>query len=147
PAPSTYASPAPASAPAAAPAKAYRPPAAAAPAVASSGKAVGFPINFDTGSATIRPDSVAFLESIGGLLQKDAAMHMVIEGHTDARGNYQSNMELSRARANSVASYLAGRYGVEASRLQVVGKGPMEPLVPADPYAADNRRVQFRIVN
>jgi len=114
--------------------------------VAASERAVGFPINFDINSASIRQDSEAFLDAIGGLMQKDPSMRILVEGHTDASGSYGRNVELSRARADSVVDFLITRYGVEPSRLMAVGKGPREPLNPASPYSPDNRRVQFRIL-
>lgn len=114
--------------------------------VNASEQAVGFPINFDVNSATIRPDSIAFLDAIGGLLQKDPAMRLLVEGHTDASGSYSRNVELSRSRAEAVVNFLIARYNVDPSRLMATGKGPKEPLNPATPYSPDNRRVQFRIL-
>lgn len=114
--------------------------------VAASEKAVGFPINFDVNSATIRPDSIPFLDAIGGLLQKDPSMRMLVEGHTDASGSYARNVELSKTRAEAVVNFLIARYNVDPSRLMAMGKGPKEPLNPATPTSPDNRRVQFRIL-
>lgn len=111
-----------------------------------SEQAVGFPINFDLGSAEIRRDSEAFLVSIAGLLQKDSSMRLLIEGHTDASGNYMRNLDLSRGRAFAVMNYLVGRHGIAPQRLQAIGKGPTEPLDASNPYSAENRRVQFRII-
>lgn len=157
PAPEPEAAPAPAKQPrkqAAAPAPAKQ---AAAPVqrvsapaptqtIEASEKAVGFPINFDVGSATIRPDSRPFLDAIAGLMRKDTSIRLLIEGHTDASGDYVKNMELSRARAASVLAYLMTNYGIEPTRLQAVGKGPTEPLDASAPYNPENRRVQFRVI-
>ncbi len=117
----------------------------AAPAIEeASSAAVGFPINFDLGSATVRHDSLPFLDSIAGLMRKDSSISLIIEGHTDASGSYQSNVELSRARAFSVMNMLVTRYGIDPSRLRAEGKGPTQPLT-GNPYDAQNRRVQFRV--
>jgi outer membrane protein OmpA-like peptidoglycan-associated protein len=147
--------PAPASRPAAAqqPAQAADAPAArpqqnAAPAQKSmqvSENAVAFPINFNVNSSQIRPESLPFLESIAGLLQKDPSYRLLIEGHTDAAGAFNRNMTLSRERAYSVMNYLIDRYGIEPTRLSPVGKGPTEPR-NRDPRHPENRRVQFRII-
>ena len=107
--------------------------------------AVGFPINFDVNSASIRADAVPFLQSIAGLLQKNGTMRLQIEGHTDASGAYFHNMELSRARAYSVMNYLTAHFGIEPTRLQAVGFGPTQPLT-GNPYSSENRRVQFRVI-
>lgn len=113
---------------------------------ANLGQAVGFPINFDLGSATIKPESIPFLDAIAGLMRKDPSLRLVIEGHTDASGNYMTNVELSRARAFAVMNSLVAKYGIEPIRLQAIGKGPMEPLNAANPYGGENRRVQFRVM-
>lgn len=114
--------------------------------IEASEKAVGFPINFDVGSANIRADSRPFLDAIAGLMRKDASIRLLIEGHTDASGDYVKNMELSRARAASVLAYLMTNYGIEPTRLQAMGKGPTEPLDASAPYSPENRRVQFRVI-
>lgn len=114
--------------------------------IEASEKAVGFPINFDVGSANIRADSRPFLDAIAGLMRKDTSIRLLIEGHTDASGDYVKNMELSRARAASVLAYLMTNYGIEPTRLQAVGKGPTEPLDASAPYNPENRRVQFRVI-
>ncbi|MGE5478635.1 MAG: OmpA family protein [Bacteroidales bacterium] len=137
------AAPAPAKAP---PAQRVSAPPPAQTQVEVSEKAVGFPINFDLGSANIRPDSRPFLDAIAGLMRKDTSIRLLIEGHTDATGDYVKNMELSRARAASVLAYLMANYGIEPTRLQAVGKGPTEPLDPSQPYSGENRRVQFRVI-
>jgi outer membrane protein OmpA-like peptidoglycan-associated protein len=65
-----------------------------------------------------------------------------IEGHTDAVGSPDYNMKLSNRRAQSVGDFL-GVQGVDQARLESVGKGASEPIVPADPLAAANRRVRI----
>lgn len=67
-----------------------------------------------------------------------------IDGHTDASGPESYNQELSERRANSVVSYLASK-GVDASGLLARGFGKSKPAV-ADPYSAENRRVEAHIV-
>ena len=50
-----------------------------------------------------------------------------VEGNTDNTGNYQHNVELSKARAQSVANYLI-RQGVDKNRLIVEGNGPKHAI-------------------
>lgn len=65
----------------------------------------------------------------------------MIEGHTDARGSREVNIDLSRRRAQTVADFLVAQ-GVERSRVEVKGFGPDEPL-PGRPGTAEaNRRVE-----
>ncbi|MFZ2854752.1 MAG: OmpA family protein [Rhodocyclaceae bacterium] len=109
-------------------------------------KAIAFPINFRVNSSEILPESVPFLESIAGLMQKDAGVRLLVEGHTDASGSPARNNALSRERAYSVVNYLIDQYRIEAARLMPVGKGFSEPLEGMIATNPKNRRVQFRII-
>lgn len=152
PPPATYqqqAAPAPQYQPAPA-AQQYQQTAPAAPAAGSTmqvgERAIAFPINFRVNSSEIMPESVPFIESIAGLLQKDPGVRLLIEGHTDSSGNPTRNMSLSRERAFSVMNYLVDRYRVDPMRLVPVGKGFSEPLGGTEPTNPKNRRVQFRVL-
>ena len=67
----------------------------------------------------------------------------VVEGHTDARGGDEYNVDLSEARATSVRDYLVG-LGVSQDRLAAVGFGKSKPRVD-DELDPENRRVELRI--
>ena len=59
------------------------------------------------------------------------------------------NKALSQRRANSVKAYLAAK-GVASERLAAVGYGESKPVAdnkPPKPAAADNRRVEFQVLN
>lgn len=128
------------------PAESYSPPPAPAPAPAqASDRAIAFPINFSVNSSNILPESVPFLESIAGLMQKDTSMRLIVEGHTDKSGPAARNAVLSRERAYSVTNYLIDHYRIDPMRLMPVGKGFSEPLPGMEPTNPKNRRVQFRI--
>lgn len=127
--------------------------AAAAPAPTPAGKsmqvsdnAIAFPIQFRVNSAQLLPESLPFLQSIAGLMQKDPGIRLLVEGHTDISGNYQRNLALSRERAFAVMNHLIDHFGIDPMRLMPVGKGPMEPLPGLEPTDPKNRRVQFRII-
>ncbi|MDO8311034.1 MAG: OmpA family protein, partial [Sideroxyarcus sp.] len=130
----------------------YAPATPSAPAVARpqslqvSESAIAFPINFEVNSADILPESIPFIESIAGLLQKDPNVRLLIEGHTDKSGSLSRNTALSRQRAFSVMNYLIDSYRVDPVRLVPVGKGFSEPLGGMEPTNPKNRRVQFRII-
>ncbi len=111
-----------------------------------SENAIAFPIQFKVNSAQILPESIPFLQSIAGLMQKDPSLRLLIEGHTDISGNYQRNMALSRERAFAVMNYLIDRFGIDPMRLMPMGKGPTEPLSGHEPTDPKNRRVQFRVI-
>jgi outer membrane protein OmpA-like peptidoglycan-associated protein len=103
--------------------------------------AVGFHINFAFNSAAIPRENQPQLDRIVQLMHEVPTLALSIEGHTDAVGSVDYNLDLSRQRALSVARYLVSQ-GVDPERLAAVGKGKSEPLT-ADPCAPENRRVQF----
>jgi OOP family OmpA-OmpF porin len=114
----------------------------AKPALASDmATAVGFRINFAFDSAVIPPAHFSQLDRVADLLRQEPTLSLAVEGHTDAVGSAEYNIDLSRRRAVAVVGYLVD-HGVKASRLMAVGKGKTEPLV-ADPMDGRNRRVQF----
>ena len=136
---------APIDAPTAAPAQ-VAPPAAkvteakAAP-TADTATAVGFRINFAFNSAVIPPAHFSQLDRVAELLRQEPALSRAVEGHTDAVGSADYNIDLSRRRAEAVVHYLTD-HGAVAGHLMAVGKGKTEPLV-ANPTDGRNRRVQF----
>ena len=121
-------------------AAAAKEPAKAAPAT-DTATAVGFHINFAFNSAVIPSAHFAQLDRVVELMHQEAALSLAVEGHTDAVGTVEYNIDLSRRRATAVVHYLVD-HGVDASRLMAVGKGKSEPLV-TDPMDGRNRRVQF----
>jgi outer membrane protein OmpA-like peptidoglycan-associated protein len=100
-------------------------------------------IQFTFGSAQITPESSETLRNLGNALNHELVdqKSFLIEGHTDAAGSPEVNTALSRRRAEAVRDYLIHEIGVSPSRLQALGKGSSDPANPADPYAAENRRV------
>lgn len=102
---------------------------------------VGFRINFALNSAAIPVDADRFLDELAELLRQEPQVSLVVEGHTDAYGGDQYNLQLSQLRAEAVTLALVHR-GVAAERLSPVGKGKREPL-SANPFDPHNRRVQF----
>ncbi len=67
-----------------------------------------------------------------------------IDGHTDATGAELYNLGLSERRASSVVAYLASQ-GLDPAYLVAKGFGKTKPRV-ADPYSAENRRVETRLL-
>ena len=65
-----------------------------------------------------------------------------LEGHTDAVGSFNYNMDLSRRRANRVQQYLSENFGISSSQLIPEGHGESRPLPNIDPEDGRNRRVE-----
>ena len=102
-------------------------------------------VYFDTGSASIRPESTGTLTEIGRMLEQHDNLRLRIEGHTDSVGDAQANMELSDQRAQSVMQYLIDQHGIAADRLEAVGMGEEEPVADNDTAEGrqNNRRVEL----
>jgi outer membrane protein OmpA-like peptidoglycan-associated protein len=133
--------------PAAVPEKDLERAAAAVAAAAPSREATAFAlqIQFPFDSAQIQPEMVDPLDAVAeGIKLSGAQIRIVIEGHTDASGPVDYNLLLSRRRAEAVKNYLVGRHGLPPANFKVVGRGKFEPLLRDDPFAPENRRVQFR---
>lgn len=116
------------------------------PAVAEQSSSIGLPIKFAYNSAEVLGESKPFLDEIGRMLSLPnfANEKLVIEGHTDAGGSEDYNRYLSERRATSVKNYLKQKFNIASNRLFVNGMGESQPLPDVSPYAAVNRRVQFR---
>jgi outer membrane protein OmpA-like peptidoglycan-associated protein len=66
----------------------------------------------------------------------------ILAGFTDAKGSQTYNQGLSERRADAVSQLLSKEYGIEAGNLVTVGYGLSHLKDPANPFAAENRRVQ-----
>jgi len=108
--------------------------------------AVDFAIQFQIGSATVSPASEATLSSIAKILALAPDRCVLVEGHTDATGNADKNVVLSRDRAGSVVNYITSKAGIERKRLVPLGKGSSDPAPGLDPRNPKNRRVVFKVV-
>jgi len=102
-------------------------------------------IYFATGSDTIRPESTGTLTEIARMLAQNSDLRLRIEGHTDDVGDSESNRALSDRRAHAVMTYLVDEHGIDARRLEAVGKGEDEPVADNDTEEGrqNNRRVEL----
>ena len=71
-----------------------------------------------------------------------SGMRFDVEGHTDAIGSRDYNIDLSRRRAQSVVEYLSS-LGIDRSRLDPQGFGFDKPRAGTKPRDPRNRRVEF----
>jgi OOP family OmpA-OmpF porin len=103
-------------------------------------------ITFAVNSAKILPKSFKVLDAAVKVLKEFERLPLTIEGHTSSEGKREKNMELSKARAESVKAYMVSK-GVAAGRLHSIGYGPDKPV--ADNKTAKgkaaNRRIEFKI--
>ena len=96
-------------------------------------------ITFGTGSAAIKPSFGPTLDRVAESLIKNNNTYIDVRGHTDSVGTTESNMALSRRRAQTVGQALVSR-NVQKIRIATEGFGESEPV-------ADNGTVQGRALN
>ena len=109
---------------------------------------------FETGSILLKsPESFQQLDAAGRAFKKalevGKAEKWIIEiaGHTDNVGSAETNIKLSKERAESVRQYLLQTYGLPQNMVTAQGYGDAQPIVSNDtPDGREkNRRVVFRI--
>jgi len=107
-------------------------------------------VQFETGKATLLPESYPALDVVGSLLEKWPTLKIEIGGHTDSKGAASANQKLSLARAQSVANYLFQKFpGLKKDQYTVKGYGESKPIAPntTPEGLATNRRVELKVLN
>jgi len=105
-------------------------------------------VQFETGSAKIRPESNKLLDAVASTLKEHPEFELLeVQGHADARGSKVLNLKLTKDRAASVVKAMVSR-GVDAKRLRSMGYGSYCPVDAGATETAfeKNRRVEFKIV-
>ena len=113
-------------------------------AIAETGKFVTNNILFETGKATLKPESMEEIEKVAEYMKKNPNARFEVQGHTDSQGSDKINDPLSQQRAEAVVKALEGK-GVDPFNLRAVGKGAHEPVADnkTEEGRAKNRRVEF----
>jgi chemotaxis protein MotB len=114
---------------------------------------------FDVGSDQINPDGAVELDKLGdavlqlvGEIPTEIPWVLQVNGHTDKQpitgtaGRFQSNWDLSAARAISVVQFLVGK-GIPAEHLVAAGYGEFFPIEEgdSDEVYARNRRIELKL--
>jgi chemotaxis protein MotB len=98
---------------------------------------------FPSGSATLSDKARLLLQKVAPVLAK-LSEPLVLTGHTDAtpyNGPGRTNWELSADRANATRRVLVDAGMPEERFKEVAGRADRDPLLPAEPLAAANRRI------
>jgi OmpA-OmpF porin, OOP family len=102
-------------------------------------------IEFETGSAVIRPDSYKTLDEIFESAVVAEGLKVGVNGHTDNNGGDDVNMPLSEKRAASVKEYLM-RKGLKDQRIETKGFGSSKPVADNGTEAGRSRNRRVEIV-
>lgn len=103
------------------------------------------PVYYDTGKATVKTQSVAVLNEVISVLKQFPEYYLIVDAHTDSVGSEESNLRLSKDRAETVRKYLISK-GADANRIVARGWGKYRPIVAKEKTEEDrakNRRTEF----
>ena len=111
-------------------------------------------IYYDYDQATLRPESVASLDTVVAFMKDNASISIEIYSFTDGKGTAEYNEPLSQRRAQSVLDYLE-KNGIDRNRMTAKGFGFRNPAATEktadgkdNPEARQlNRRTEFRIIS
>ena len=109
---------------------------------------------YPSGSAQLTNDALPIFSRVGDILKKYDGYRIAVIGHTDnvpvqKGGKYDSNMELSSARASVAAKYLIDNKGIDPENIEWVGKGEYVPIADnsTELGRTQNRRIEIRVYN
>lgn len=100
-------------------------------------------VQFDSGRATLRPESLRRLDEVVEYMTHRRSAHIEISGHTDNVGNRRRNRALSKKRAEACRAYLMSK-GIDKARVRAVGYGDEYPVASNDTEEGrqQNRRIE-----
>ena len=102
-------------------------------------------VHFGFGEGFLREEEIDNLDRIAEIMEKILAVNpgevFMIEGHTDAVGSGEANLQLSRERSKAVKEALTTYYVIPPENLKAVGFGERYLKIPTPEAEAENRRV------
>jgi outer membrane protein OmpA-like peptidoglycan-associated protein len=102
-------------------------------------------IEFETGSAVIRPESYQMLDEIFQSAVVAEGLKLGVYGHTDNNGSDEVNQPLSEKRADAVRDYMLSK-GLVANRVETKGYGSSKPVADNSTVAGRRRNRRVEIV-
>ncbi len=104
-------------------------------------------LTFPSGRADVEDQYRPLLEKVARAAGIFPRSQIVIEGHTDSYGSDETNLGLSRQRADAVSAYLTGQLGIQTFRISAVGYGETRPIANNETQQgrARNRRIDVLI--
>ena len=104
--------------------------------------AITLNVQFDTGKADVKPEYHKDIKKIADAMNKYPATSVIIEGHTDNVGKEALNVKLSYLRAANIKAYLVREFGIDSSRIRVIGYDYQKPI--ASNKTAEGRKLNRR---
>lgn len=109
-------------------------------------------ISFATGSSVVGDNAKTLIDlQFSDVAKAYGNSRIRVEGNTDYTGSRDTNVKLSRERAESVAKYLQEQYNIDRNRFIIVGNGPDKPVKGcetnrSEACLAKNRRTEFQLI-
>jgi chemotaxis protein MotB len=110
-------------------------------------------LRYESGEATIKSEGYQVLDELIAYLKSTAGDRLIrVEGHADnmeigpsLKSLYQTNWDLSKARAGGVLRYLTEKGGIDSAKLSSVGYGDTKPMASnaTEVGRQKNRRVDI----
>ena len=110
-----------------------------APEVVSKTFNLSSDVNFAFAKADLKPQARATLDGIYGEISEIKNVNVAVAGYTDRIGSEESNLKLSKRRAESVANYLVAK-GVPAQSISATGHGEANPVTGSTCDAVKGRK-------
>ena len=107
---------------------------------------------FKSGSYRVNPKAYGLLQKLADVINSEASMDVMIEGHTDSKTIHttgiEDNWDLSVKRSTAIARLLQNKYEVDPSRLIPAGRSSYVPLTDNETKEnrARNRRTNIIIM-
>lgn len=105
-------------------------------------------IEFDVGDSELKTEMFADLNKVVNFLYDNIDFKLRISGHTDSVGDPETNLQLSKLRAQNIRDYIVIFAGIIEERVESEGYGDTQPIVTNEVTEEDrklNRRVEFEI--
>lgn len=101
-------------------------------------------INFDNNKSDIKSQYAQEITKAAEFLAQYPDLKVMVEGHTDAKGDKKYNQLLSQRRADAVRFALINQYNIDPARIQAIGYGELRPI--ADNNTEYGREQNRRVV-
>ena len=103
-------------------------------------------LTFQSGQDVVRPAYRALLEKVQQAAEVFPRSQITIEGHTDSYGADETNLALSRRRAEAVSAFLTSQLNVPAFRISSVGYGETQPIANNDTEQGRERNRRIDVI-
>jgi outer membrane protein OmpA-like peptidoglycan-associated protein len=100
-------------------------------------------LNFQSGKSVILSEYFSLLRKVQEAIKEFPESHILLEGHTDSRGNPSTNKRLSEERAKAVREYIIANMEISREQITAIGYGDTKPV--ASNKTAEGRELNRRI--